>query len=215
MTKTDIDAQISDWPYSECHGPIEGIVAVANARSRPIRFRDEQGFDDVILAGAIHATSRRIAYVGCRHRSIGSGFTEVNFTLFVPDSEGIIRRHELPSYNQFFGCRVQHFAWHGDQIVCIYREKHDTYALTVGANNEARHVAISDKWLVEGDILYLPCEDDHFFVRIQLPSLTSLRWLPREEAEQRGLNLRKYGKSNDWRRWSAARRTELMSGGGA
>ena len=200
MTKTDMDEQISGWAYSYCHGPVAGIVTVADTLGRPIRYRDDQGYDVVLVAGAVNPRLGRIARVSCRHKPLDSGYVDVTFTLLVTAGDILVGNRELPSYNPFFGCRVRHFDWHDDHVVCIYREKHRTYVLAVGPDNEARHVSIADEWLLEDSIVYSRSETLGFVDSLRLPDLSPLDPLPEDEGRELGLIPPGYDRANEWRR---------------
>jgi hypothetical protein len=203
MHKTDIDEQISGWAYAECHGPVPGVVTAARALNRPIRNTDGEGYQIVLVAGAIHPSRGWIARVQCRCKQL-EDYMDVTFRLLLSAGDVLVQDVELPSYNPYFGCVVRHFDWHGDHVVCIYREKHDTYVLAVGPE-ENRHATIADEWLVKDDMVYSRSETLDHIDQLLLPDLTRLETIPEEQARELGLIPPGYDRANGWRRKWAKR----------
>jgi hypothetical protein len=164
----------------------EGIAAVADALGRPVRSEDEQGYEHAIVAGAVHPTRGWPAWIECRCRELES-YVDVEFRLHARSAGRPAVSWPLESYNPYFGCRVGYLAWHGEQVVGIYREKHRTYLCSAGPDQEPRASAISDRWQVVADLVCYADERTGAVERLALPDLRRLPGLSEEEARGQGL----------------------------
>ncbi|MEZ4451777.1 MAG: hypothetical protein R3B09_20105 [Nannocystaceae bacterium] len=103
------------------------LPAVAERLGRALRETDDEGFEHELLAAAIHPDGAYYAWVESRCKVTGS-FVDIDFQIWVAGPDGEAYRETVYTYNPYFGCDVQHFAWHRDRLIAIYREKHRTYA---------------------------------------------------------------------------------------
>ena len=104
----------------------------------------------------------------------------------------------VETYNPFYGCRVGYLAWHGDRVVIVYREKHHTYACSLGADGTRQVIQIADQWLVVGDQLTFRSEEPDFVERLACPELKRLDPVPADEVRQAGMLPRDYDHWNEW-----------------
>jgi hypothetical protein len=191
-----------------------GIAAVAERLGRRVRFEDERGFQDAIVAGAVHPAKGWLAWVRCRcrcrsprwgERTETGVFVEVELRLErLIDSQPTLG-WPLECYNPYFGCHIRHLAWHGDDVVIIYREKHSTYACSLGLTRPARAVCISHDWLVEEDCLTYWIGPGSARV-LSLPGLEVVEELSAEQARARGLAPPGSDDAEELRRWQEHRR---------
>ena len=168
------------------HGA-EPVGAVCERLSRPDRFVDGDGYERGITAGAIHPERDRIAWVEYRCKQRRDGFLDIEFRLKAqvdgrPAIDWIVK-----TYNPYFGCRVGYMAWHGDRVVVIYREKHQTYACSLCPSGARELVPTADEWAVVGDQISFRSDEPGFVERLALPELRPLPRVSSTEARETGL----------------------------
>jgi len=171
-------------------GPTESSVAaieVARVLNRPVEFVDEQGYERSIIAGAVDAEGKLLAWVENKSKEITSQYVDVEFRLKIMVDNQIVVDWVVETYNPYFGCHVGYMAWHDQWLVLIYREKHDTYACTFTLNGTMRRECISDYWLVSKGQISFVSERPYLVERFSLPELARLGDLSGEEASAKGV----------------------------
>lgn len=104
----------------------------------------------------------------------------------------------METYNPFFGCRVGYMAWHGERVVVIDREKHDTYACSLSTTGGRRElVEIADEWAVVGDRITYCSDQPDLVERLALPDLHRLAGISSTEAREMGLLPPGYDRANE------------------
>lgn len=176
------------------------IEAVGQALQRPIRFVDEEGYENAVTAAAIHGTKGWMAWIEHTCKEI-DGFYDVDFRLRAQDTAG----RELidwivETYNPFFGCRVGYMAWHDDQIVVVYREKHDTYACSLGVDGSIERIEITDQWLATPEGIVYRSETPDFVDGLGFPDLRKLPAMTAAEAQAAGILPPEYERWNELNR---------------
>jgi hypothetical protein len=137
----------------ESLGLLDGAMA---ALGRTGSWIDDDGYEHEIIAGAVHPSTSDVAWIEHREKELvqdGRPWVDVSYTLRIQRSGTIAIDVEVPTYNPFFGCYVLYFAWHGEQVVGIYREKHKTCVCAMGTECELEWRHIDDEWRVDGDLL--------------------------------------------------------------
>jgi hypothetical protein len=165
---------------------VADIAAVADLLGRPVRFEDEHGYEHALVAGAVHPGKGWLAWVEYRCRKTGS-WVDVEFRL-----RGVIDGRPaldwpLECYNPFFGCHAGYLAWHGNDVILLYREKHRTYACSLGEGRPPVVLPIGDEWLVVSEEIAYRDRSGPGVHRLALPGLTPLQTLAEEEARARGM----------------------------
>lgn len=104
-----------------------------------------------VLAGVVDG--ERVAWVEYRAgRPDSDGHLPVDLLLHVKGEDGELVTVDVPTYNPYFECDVHLMRFHGDALLVIYTEKHDTIALRLtGDRMELRE--IDDDLLVHGDVV--------------------------------------------------------------
>ncbi|MCA9692717.1 MAG: hypothetical protein KC636_24165 [Myxococcales bacterium] len=187
------------------------LPAVAERLGRAVRETDDDGFERELLAAAIHPDGVYYAWVESRCKVNGT-FVDIDFQICTAGPAGEEYRRSIETYNPYFGCDVQHFAWHGDRLIAIYREKHRTYAfrLSLGAEldddgwddgdwdeeddydlsaweEDGSFIGITDEWALLADhLVYVPYKLDWVGV-LPLGEVARPRELSVEEARAEGL----------------------------
>lgn len=194
-------------------GPTESSVAaieVARVLNRPVEFVDEQGYERSIIAGAVDAEGKLLAWVENKSKEITSQYVDVEFRLKITVDNQIVVDWVVETYNPYFGCHVGYMAWHDQWLVLIYREKHDTYACTFTLNGAMRRECISDYWLVSNGLISFVSKRPYLVERFSLPELSRLGDLSGEEANAAGVLPPRFEEVNKGReefnkRWQAIR----------
>jgi hypothetical protein len=204
MDKARLDGDVTDCCYpfgspnprrvgfarfrSASHVSAAGIAAVADLLGRPARIEDEQGYEVAIVAGAVHPGEGWPAWVECRCRiPSGGGYVDVEFRLKSLAGEAPGLDWVLDCYNPYFGCHVGFLAWHGDDVILIYREKHRTYACSLRPGRPATAVTVADEWLVGDGVLAYRDRENGGVRLLSLPGLSPAGTLDAEQARARGL----------------------------
>jgi uncharacterized protein (TIGR02996 family) len=154
----------------------------AEMLGRPVRYVDEQGYERVITAAAIHDLTGALAYVESRSQWRGGGFLDITFHLRLRDRGGREAAWEVETYNPYFGCRVRFLEWYGDAALMIYREKHDTYICRFGLDSPAEWKVIEHDWMLDGRHLGYWGYRETSVRRLAIPGLEELPVLSAEEA---------------------------------
>ena len=88
-----------------------------------------------------------------------------------------INRHvnllKFTSYNPFFGCEVGLLEWHGDEIVTVYREKHETLVAVfdIEAGTSGRLLPLDDDWSSECGTVWFLSNEPGLIEACRLPDL--------------------------------------------
>jgi len=156
----------------------------------PPRWQDEQGYEHEITAGAVSVGKGHVAWVECRQKKMvrdGTSWLDIEYRL-----KGRVEGRPaidwvVETYNPYFGCRVGYMAWHGERVVMVYREKHDTYACSVVAGGDVRLMQVAHRWrVVGGTIEFCRWRSDRV-ERLSLSGLEPLAPLEGVEARMTGL----------------------------
>ena len=182
-------------------GGAEAIEAVCERLDRPARFIDSDGYEREITAGAVHPERGWIAWVEYRCKERRPGYLDIEFRLKARVDVREAIDWIVETYNPFFGCRVGYMAWHGERVVVIYREKHDSYACSLSATGGRRElVEIADEWAVVGDEITYCSEEPDFAERLALPDLRRLARVSLDDAREAGLLPPGYDRANELNR---------------
>ena len=179
----------------------EAIAAVCERLERPVRIIDANGYEREITAAAVHPEEDWIAWVEYRCKEQRAHYLDIEFRLKarVDGREAI--DWIVETYNPFFGCRVGYMAWHGERVVVIYREKHDSYACSLSVTGGRRErVQIADEWAVVGDEISYCGEEPDFVERLSLPDLQRLARISSNDARAAGLLPPGYDRANELNR---------------
>jgi hypothetical protein len=176
----------------------ETIRAVGEALNRPAHHVDQDGYEHEITAGAVHPGHGSVAWVEYRCKKLDNGHVDIEFSVKAQAGGRIVIDWLVETYNPFFGCRVDYMAWHGDRVVIVYREKHHTYACSLGVDGTRQVIQIADQWLAVGDQLTFRSEEPDFVERLAFPELQRLDPVPADEVRQAGMLPRDYDHWNEW-----------------
>lgn len=179
------------------HGE-EAIRAVCERLDRPAHLVDAEGYEREITAGAVHPEKDWIAWVEycCKERR--ARYLDIEFRLKAQADGREAIDWIVETYNPFFGCRVGYMAWHGERVVIIYREKHETYACSLSATGGRRElVEIADQWAVVGDQITSCSDEPDFVERFALPDLRRLARISSTEAREGGVLPPGYDRANE------------------
>lgn len=132
------------------------LEAVCHLLQGPPLWQDSAGYQMEIVAAAVEPSQHLVAWVLCRQKMVnrsGRAWLDIEYRLKAQEDGQEIIDWEVSTYNPFFGCRVGYIAWHGDRVIMIYREKHDTYISSLGRDNNLLFNVLADSWRVVGDIV--------------------------------------------------------------
>lgn len=147
---------------------------------------DADGYTWAVTAAAVDEVGGRVAWVEWKERESGR-IVDVAYHLKARDRQGMALRWEIETYNPYFGCGVRHLEWHGDAVVIVYDEKHDTYAASAARGRPVKRVLIAEEWTIAGGTLAYDSARPGEVERLALPALERLPPLPAEEARRLGL----------------------------
>jgi hypothetical protein len=156
----------------------------------PLHWQDERGYEHAIEDEAVHPDKGHVAYVECRQKWIerdGRPWLDIEYRLKVRRDGRLALDWEIDTYNPAFGCEVGHLGWHGDWVVMIYTEKHDTFACSWLAGGEVRLRKIAYRWRVVDEVIEFCQWGSAQVERLALPDLQPLPALTGAEAWETGL----------------------------
>jgi hypothetical protein len=166
------------------------LAAVCTALDLPASWQDDQGYHHEITAAAVHPSEEHLAWVECRQKWLvrnGQNWLDIDYRLKVRISGRLAIDWEIDPYKPFFGFKVGYLAWHGNHVVMVYREKHDTYACSLKEEERPRLVRVATRWVVAGRVIaFCPWESDRV-ERLSLPSLEPIAPLTGAAALATGL----------------------------
>jgi hypothetical protein len=163
------------------------IEEAATALGRPVRFKDDEGYEREIVAAVAHPLGEAVAYVECQSQWRGD-FQDINYYLRVLDRAGRESASEIATYNPFFGCGVQFLDWFGNVALGIYREKHQIIVCRFGLGVSTTFKPIErSSWILDGYHLGYRHYEETSIRRLVLPSLEPLTSLTEAEAAEWGL----------------------------
>lgn len=168
-------------------GSSAAAIQVARVLNRPVEFVDEQGYERLITAGAMDAEGTRLAWVENKSKEITSQYVDVEFRLKVMVDDQIVVDWVVQTYNPYFGCHVGYMAWHDQQVILVYQEKHHTYACAAPVDGAVRCERIGDCWHVAPDQISFVSDRPYLVERLSLPALTRLSDLSGEDAQAAGV----------------------------
>lgn len=170
---------------------VSRIEDASRMLGRPVKYVDEDGWEQEIIAATALNSRDELAYVSCTSKDQGN-FVAVSFEFRVRDTNGHETISEIESYNPYFGCDVHFMEWRGKSAVLVYREKHATYVATCASGGPACYVKISDYWIVNGDVLGYWFHKDLEVRRLSLPDLAEYSSVSESEAKILGVFPSKY-----------------------
>lgn len=162
------------------------IEAAATLLARPVKFVDDGGYENELVAASPIEQGGKLAYLFSSAKDLGT-HVDINFYFVVRDDQGREFTSAIQSYNPYFGCDVGFLDWLGDSAVLIYQEKHDTYVAVATSDRPARYRVIAPDWSLSGDQLGYWKYKEHVVKRVSLPHLTELPSLSESEAMTAGL----------------------------
>lgn len=162
------------------------IVEAARILGRPVKYVDDDGYDQEIIAASDIGPNGELAYVACAAKELDE-YVAVSFEFRVRDASSREVASEIESYNPYFGCDVGFLEWFGSTAVLIYREKHDTYVSVCTSQGPAQYRAIAHQWVVNSDQLGYWKYKDTQVKRLSLPQLGELEPVSEAEALREGL----------------------------
>jgi len=116
-----------------------------------------------------------------------NGTVDITFTLYLCENMKIVHSWNVETYNPYFGCDVSYMQWWGNEVITIYREKHDTYIASIGLSGNEKFHAIEDDWLFSDDkIYYVGYQETKVSIR-QIPSLHEIDGISIDQAKQQGV----------------------------
>ena len=168
-----IDLFLGDY-YSD---QSDSITAICKLLDRPVSYTTSDGFENEVVGGAATEDQRRLAWVECRSKDVGQ-YWDVEFRLKATvDGEPTID-WAVETYNPYFGCHVGYLAWWGEQVVMVYREKHDTIVCSVSLDGDVRLLPIDDRWTLAGDVVFSEGDEPDLIETCAIPNVERLLPLP-------------------------------------
>ncbi|MBZ5709528.1 hypothetical protein [Nannocystis pusilla] len=157
------------FPEREDEVDAEQAVAIDEVCARLGRPREwvaDDGFEHTVVGGAI--AGERVAWVE-RRSSGDEGWEDVDYFLRMRVGEVLVREWVVDTYNPYFGCDVGYLRWWGEEVVAIYREKHETIACALGSTGAPRMRPLAFAWKVLGDVVLYESEARGLVERVLLP----------------------------------------------
>jgi|GEM_PF-3476081 len=134
---------------------------------------DADGYESTIIAAASDTSGAKFAWVETREKETKPGYWDVTHTLRAAQDDEVKAKWELPTYNPFFGCEVGLLEWYGDQLVIVYREKHETLlaVFDTQTGNKGRLLPIDDDWNTDSGKVYFLSNELGLIETCSLPEL--------------------------------------------
>ena len=134
---------------------IELVAARLNRKPRDV---DAHGYETELIAAVCNPEQTQYAWVEYRFRGLETG-VDIQFYLRAVKDGQQVADWVIETYNPFFGCQVQYFAWHEDRIVVIYQEKHHVYLASLRQGKLIQRLKINHEWQIcDGVLLALGSE---------------------------------------------------------
>ncbi|NDJ55098.1 MAG: hypothetical protein GYB68_18665 [Chloroflexi bacterium] len=169
------------------------IESVAKRLGLPPAHVDDEGYEHEITAAALHPAGKGYAWVHCMAKESGTegrSLISVRFRLFVRLAGQDDIEWEVYTYNPYFGCLTEYLRWYSDQVVMIYREKHDHYvAVQPIAEDERCYRQLGPRWLLRDGVIYHHGYQPQQVDRMRVPDLTDLGPIRADEARGLGLDV--------------------------
>lgn len=148
----------------------EDVVEMLNKLSEAKTiYIDADDYEWRITAKVIDEQKRRVAWVEWRYKE-GVGEREYhNYYLKARDESGKLIKWEIETYNPYFGCDTEFLEWMDDDLIFIYREKHDTFAVRIN-KDERERIEISHNWKIVDNVLIYGNDPK----KLRLPDLKSV-----------------------------------------
>jgi hypothetical protein len=186
-------SQREEWRHDDAPNweQLGFLKVVCWARAQPNYWHDEKGYEHEITAAAFHPAAGHFAWVERRQKQIadeqGRAWLDIEYRLKVEMDGQLAIDWVIETYNPFFGCDVGYLVWHGNRVVMIYREKHDSYACSLAVDDKPRLVQIADQWRVIDGVIEFCQWRARVVERLSVPDLQPISPLIDAEAEATGL----------------------------
>jgi hypothetical protein len=154
-----------------------------NLPNQPANFVDQDGYEHRTAAEARHPEKGWRAWVEEKSKwvekilpgeSKPQRWLDNEFRLRAMIDNRLAIDWVVETYNPAFGCEVGYLAWHGEHVVAVYLEKHDTYVCALAAGAPVKLLCISHEWSVAGGVLSFLDYGSGRVKRLSLPSLEPL-----------------------------------------
>jgi hypothetical protein len=149
---------------------------------------DEHGYLWEVTAAEVDEAARRAVWVEWKEKDTGR-VVDTAYFLKARDGSRLVAHWEIETYNPYFGCRARFLGWHGDSVVFVYEDKHDTHVATSARGQDVRRAQIAPEWSVETDFVAYRNSDAGRVDRLALPTLEPLPPLADDEARRMGIAL--------------------------
>ncbi|MFY0564743.1 hypothetical protein ACN28E_12885 [Archangium lansingense] len=195
-----------DTPYEERHGERAEAISFGTMQRLPADASLE------VLGGLVDPETGRVAWIEQQSGIPQSGYVPVSIDLHVAWRGQRLTRLEVPTYNPYFGCRLQFMRWYGETLSFIYLEKHRTIAARMEPPYaELELVALESLGAVDGDAVYFVSERAGLLEGRMLPSLEPALPLP---VPDRARRLEVWGRAPGVLALAAWPRRDGAAGGG-
>lgn len=173
---------------------VAAIGQVAARLGHPASYVDTDGYEIEITAAAVHQELDRLAWVISRAKELDTHpltgkpdhYIDISFHLCAMVDGKVVINWEPYTYNPYFGCDVSHIEWHGDYVVIVYREKHDTYVAAANTDGSVKYVKIGHRWGIHENTVGHMDWFQPQVNRLTIPDLEVLSPLTEDEAKEAG-----------------------------
>ncbi|MDY7227317.1 hypothetical protein [Hyalangium rubrum] len=142
-----------------------------------------QDTPDEVLGGAVEAHTGRVAWIQQRISEPQGQYMPVDIDLHVAGGGLAHTSMAVPTYNPYFGCKVEFARWWDEALIILYSEKHLTLVARMDPPYEALElVQLHWPWAVVGDTVYFVSRRPGLLEGRLLPSLAPALPLPMPRA---------------------------------